>query len=779
MSPRHAVLVLLAFLFLPQWSGAAPAAPGDTASTVVLAADFNGDTIGLPPDVSLPGDPPGDALTLNQTAGTVRVVSSVDGLTLKPVEMKQGNTAGGVEVRAWTAMGPPGTQRATVRWRSLARDDNPVFLMRCTVRAANGAEIASVDYRPHGALTYDIGATLPVTYSNNQSQQFTIEVDFSSGTTSLSIDGTPVPGFGSVPFLSPADRVGSISFAGDESHPQSLVLDDISVVVFTRDPDRAPSVTAPITFEGEERGTIEFRVAASDPDGEAISSLVFDPSALPAGADATLTVDDASNASGTFLWHPRLGDAGSYELVFTAEAGGGTASAVTRLGIAVFGTSITGTLVWTPEPGEEGTHFVTFTAVDSRGDSAQAVTEIDVLAAGATPASTALLSPGAIQKGPVVSAPYRACVPVGGTVTVTASATDTTCAGVLGARFLAPLASAAPAAGSLTLTADLSETPGATFVVDKDPLITGPAEVSGEASVRIAFSVLASDPDGAALLALDADLGGLPAPNDASFTSNASFTSGVFQWTPGVSDSGSYAVTITATNNRVGSFRTQIHVRGTPSARVFLAGSKRIRLPSNKGTEYLYLEPAGASFNLRDVDATTIKLSSPGTGPVGEIAAIASKTIVIGDRDGNGIADMQVAFAKADLRFLFANLRGTSAVPVTVGGELVSGSTFHAEASIAVSAGNGSFLAAVAPNPLNPLGTLRFTMRSSELVTVRIYDLSGRLVRELYRGILPAGDQAFAIDGRDRSGALLGSGIYFYRIETGGEMETGRFTVLK
>jgi flagellar hook capping protein FlgD/Big-like domain-containing protein len=777
MAPRLVVpmLVALSFATAPSW--ARTTAPGDTASTVVLSADFNSDTIGLAPDTSLPGNPSGDFLTLNQTAGTIRVVSAVDGLTTKPVQLKQASGPGGVEIRAWTAAGLPGAERATVRWRSLAKDDNPVGLMQCIVRSATGQAIASVDYRPHGELTYNMTATLPVSYTNNKSQQFTITVDFTSQTTSLAIDETAVAGFQAVPFQSSTDRVGSVSFTGDESHPQTLVMDDISVVVFTRDPDRAPSVTAPVAFEGEERGTVEFPVSASDPDGDAIESLTVDASALPTGSDAAL-VAGSTNGTGVFQWHPKVGEAGSYVVIFTATAHGATASATTQIGIAPLGTSITGTLIWTPVAGQEGSHLVTFTAVDSRGDTNTATTEIFVTSPNSLLDRLPVeLSPGAIQKGPVVSAPRSASATVGSTVTVTATAIDTT--GLVGGA-AAPSPRLAPArAASITLTADLTLVPGAIFVVDQDPVLSGPAIAEVEAGSKISFNVGANDPDGDALLTLDADLTGLPPSNDATFTPNPSFTSGLFQWTPGVNDSGSYDVSFTATNNLVGSLHTRIHVHGAPTARVFLMGNKRIRLSSNKATDCIYLEPVAGSFDLDEVDPTTVRLVSEGTGVVDEIPAISGKTIVIGDKDGNLIRDAQFCFVKSDLRLLFGGLKGNVTVPVTVEGRLVGGQTFRGVGTLAVNAGNGGFLAAVTPNPLNPMGTLRFNTRRQDYVTVRIYDMSGRLVRELWSGVMPAGDHEVTIDGRDRNGASVGSGIYFYRIEADGDVESGRFAILK
>jgi hypothetical protein len=158
---------------------------------------------------------------------------------------------------------------------------------------------------------------------------------------------------------------------------------------------------------------------------------------------------------------------------------------------------------------------------------------------------------------------------------------------------------------------------------------------------------------------------------------------------------------------------------------------------------------------------------------------ISGKSIVIGDQDSNDTPDMQICFTKANLRQLFGSLRGNVTVPVSVRGSLVTGKTFHGEALIPIGAGNGGFLAAVSPNPLNPLGALSFTTRRSDRVTVKVYDLSGRLVRTLWDGALREGDHVLSVDGRDDQGTPVGSGVYFYRIESSDDVETGRFTILK
>jgi flagellar hook assembly protein FlgD len=49
-------------------------------------------------------------------------------------------------------------------------------------------------------------------------------------------------------------------------------------------------------------------------------------------------------------------------------------------------------------------------------------------------------------------------------------------------------------------------------------------------------------------------------------------------------------------------------------------------------------------------------------------------------------------------------------------------------------------------------------------VELGVYDLGGRLVRSLKRGMLPAGAQRFEWDGRDSRGREVAGGIYFVKL---------------
>lgn len=74
----------------------------------------------------------------------------------------------------------------------------------------------------------------------------------------------------------------------------------------------------------------------------------------------------------------------------------------------------------------------------------------------------------------------------------------------------------------------------------------------------------------------------------------------------------------------------------------------------------------------------------------------------------------------------------------------------------------------VAPNPFTSRAQLVFDLAQYEPVTMRIYDLSGRKVRELADGrMLEPGTHRIEWDGRDDSGRLAEPGLYFVRLVAG------------
>jgi hypothetical protein len=84
------------------------------------------------------------------------------------------------------------------------------------------------------------------------------------------------------------------------------------------------------------------------------------------------------------------------------------------------------------------------------------------------------------------------------------------------------------------------------------------------------------------------------------------------------------------------------------------------------------------------------------------------------------------------------------------------------------------------PNPFNPSVTIEFTLGMPASLTAMVYDVAGRPVRTLAAGMQgAAGSRRLVWDGRHDDGRPAGSGVYFYRIEAGGDARSGRLVLVK
>ena len=87
-----------------------------------------------------------------------------------------------------------------------------------------------------------------------------------------------------------------------------------------------------------------------------------------------------------------------------------------------------------------------------------------------------------------------------------------------------------------------------------------------------------------------------------------------------------------------------------------------------------------------------------------------------------------------------------------------------------VGAGSPARLDPLAPNPFSQRILLRLALPSAARVTVLVYDIQGRAVRHLYRGVwLGAGEHPLAWDGRGDDGRAATSGVYFVSAGVGSQ----------
>ena len=84
------------------------------------------------------------------------------------------------------------------------------------------------------------------------------------------------------------------------------------------------------------------------------------------------------------------------------------------------------------------------------------------------------------------------------------------------------------------------------------------------------------------------------------------------------------------------------------------------------------------------------------------------------------------------------------------------------------------FLSQNIPNPFNPVTIIKYSVPKNTLVTIQVFDILGRLISTLINKVQLPGDYETTFNG---SG--LNSGIYFYRLQSSGYIETRKMLLLK
>ena len=77
------------------------------------------------------------------------------------------------------------------------------------------------------------------------------------------------------------------------------------------------------------------------------------------------------------------------------------------------------------------------------------------------------------------------------------------------------------------------------------------------------------------------------------------------------------------------------------------------------------------------------------------------------------------------------------------------------------------------PNPFNPAVVIPLDLATDAAgVSLTVYDVLGRRVRQVWQGALPAGTHRFTWDGRDEVARDVAAGVYLYRVEVDGRVES-------
>jgi hypothetical protein len=95
------------------------------------------------------------------------------------------------------------------------------------------------------------------------------------------------------------------------------------------------------------------------------------------------------------------------------------------------------------------------------------------------------------------------------------------------------------------------------------------------------------------------------------------------------------------------------------------------------------------------------------------------------------------------------------------------------------SAPSGVSLNQNVPNPFNPTTRIDFAVDTNGPVSLRIFDISGRLVRTLVSGGRAGCWYAEEWDGRDDLGNQVSSGVYFYQLTAGDKTLTRKAVLIR
>jgi len=78
------------------------------------------------------------------------------------------------------------------------------------------------------------------------------------------------------------------------------------------------------------------------------------------------------------------------------------------------------------------------------------------------------------------------------------------------------------------------------------------------------------------------------------------------------------------------------------------------------------------------------------------------------------------------------------------------------------------------PNPFNPVTNIKFNIKKTGEVNLKVYDITGKLITTLVNQILQPGEYKVDFDGRE-----LASGLYIYRIESGDFKDSKKMMLIK
>jgi len=92
---------------------------------------------------------------------------------------------------------------------------------------------------------------------------------------------------------------------------------------------------------------------------------------------------------------------------------------------------------------------------------------------------------------------------------------------------------------------------------------------------------------------------------------------------------------------------------------------------------------------------------------------------------------------------------------------------------------NDAYLWQNYPNPFNPVTEIRFTLKEDADVNIEVYNIKGQKIRTLVNELTQAGDHFVTWEGRDDDERSVASGVYFYKMKSGKQIETRKMVLMR
>jgi len=190
------------------------------------------------------------------------------------------------------------------------------------------------------------------------------------------------------------------------------------------------------------------------------------------------------------------------------------------------------------------------------------------------------------------------------------------------------------------------------------------------------------------------------------------------------------------------------------------------------------------TYDTEELGFVSARLSTEMSSPLGEVffwhgsedgriqldLAVLGTDVTIGGSGEVAVLRFEVLSNDYAVEIESADLRGADNQPLNMGLE-----GFESSSGLPM---EFRFVRNV-PNPFNPVTRIAYHVPYESVVSIRIYDVSGRLVRTLVVRVTDPGRHSALWDGRADSGGTVGSGVYFCSMEAPDFHESHKMMLLK